>query len=183
MAKRKLKRNIRTKSLYPKNQTKVRQELLDYPPEYLQDLKDNHPEEYLYLAQFTDEWVGGAISKVGTKKRKDGTTIYNSGKVAPGHLHSTTALAKDVMDRNNRRNNDILGVSKVNNLASDVVTELNSNDGWYVTRPEYTEDALIAQLDEKNTDDAVLSREEFLEIKDKLTPEMLTFYLALYDLE
>lgn len=178
-----LKQNIRTKSLDPASNTRVRSELLDYDPEWLKWLKENHPDEYLYYAQFMDEWVGGAIEKTGTKKRKDGTTIYNSGKVAPGHIHNTQELAKDVMDRNNRRNNDVFGVSRANNLMSDVVSELDKNDGWYITQPKLTEDALISQIEEKQEDDSILSYKEYLKVKDQLTPEMLVFYMSIYELD
>ena len=72
MKKQKLKKNVRTKSLYPANMPRVRREFLDYPKEWLKWLEKNHPEEYLYLAQFTDEWVGGNVHKTGTKKRDTG---------------------------------------------------------------------------------------------------------------
>ena len=61
--KKRLKKNIRTKSLYPEYVPRVRRELLDYDPEYLRFLKRHHPEEYLYLAQFVDEWIGANIRK------------------------------------------------------------------------------------------------------------------------
>lgn len=178
---KKLKKNVRVKSLDPQYMPKVRRELLDYDKDFLNNLKKNHPEDYLYLAQFTDEWVGANIQKTGTKKRKDGTTIYNSGRVKAGHLHSTNELAKDVFDRNNKRNNDVLGVAKINGLASDVITELNKNDGWYVTQAGLTEEAIISQMDEKNSDDCLLTYEEYLKVKNQLTPEMLLFYLSIYE--
>lgn len=150
---------------------KTRRELLDYDPVYLKYLEKNHPEEFLYLAQFTDEWAGANV-------RKD-----DNGRVKKGYLHSTKELAKDVYDRNNRRNNDVLGVSRINGLASDVVSELDKNDGWYVTQAGLTEEALIAQIDEKNSDDSILTKEEYLKVKNQLTPEMLLFYLSIYESE
>ncbi|NDE09873.1 MAG: hypothetical protein EBZ95_04815 [Chitinophagia bacterium] len=169
--KRKLKKNIRTKSLYPANMPKVRREFLDYDAEYLKFLKKNHPEEYLYLAQFVDEWVGANIRK--SKK---------TNRVLPGHLHSTNKLAKERYDANNRRNNDILGVARANNLANDVINELQRNDGWYITDANLTEDALISSLEQKNNTDNLLTKEEFEKVKDILTPDMYLFYLAYFDI-
>ena len=171
------KRKPKDKFLYS---VKVRKELIDYSPEYLKDLKANHPEEYEYLAKFIDEYVNANVLKTKSKKRKDGTTIYGSGKVRKGQLHNTAELAKDVYDANNRRNNDVLGVARANRLMNDIDTEVQQKDGWYVTNPELTEDAMISDIDEN---EQVLSKEEFLELKDNLTPEMLLFYLALYELE
>lgn len=150
---------------------KVRRELLDYDKDFIEDLKKNHPEEYLYLAQFTDEWAGANVRKT------------KAGKVKSGHLHSTNELAKDVYDRNNRRNNDVLGVSRINNLASDIVSEIDKNDGWYITQAGLTEEAIISQLEEKNSEGSLLSYKEYLKVKDQLTPEMLLFYLSIYELE
>ncbi len=169
--KRKLKKNIRTKSLYAANMPKVRREFLDYDPEYLKFLKKHHPEEYLYLAQFVDEWVGANIRK--SKK---------TGRVLPGHLHNTAELAKERYDANNRRNNDVLGVARANNLANDVINELQRNDGWYITDTNLTENALISEIEEKNNDENILSKEEFDKIKDQLNPEMLLFYLVHFNI-
>lgn len=166
---KKLKKNVRVQSLYPEFMPKVRRELLDCDKEFLKYLKKYHYEDYLYYAQFTDEWVGANV-------RKD-----KNGRVKPGHLHSTKALAKDVYDRNNRRNNDVLGVARVNGLASDIVTELNKNDGWYINNARLTEDALISQLEEKDGEDSILTYKEYLKVKDQLTPEMLLFYLSIYE--
>lgn len=170
--KRKLKKNVRTKSLYAANMPRVRKELLDYDPDYLKFLKNNHPEDYLYLAQFIDEFVGANISK--SKK---------TGKVLSGHLHTTNKLAKECYDANNKRNNDVLGISRINNLASDIITELQKNDGWYITNSELTENALIAQLDSKKNKEILLSKDEFEKVKNLLTPETLLIYLSYYDLE
>lgn len=146
---------------------KVRRELLDYDAAYLKDLKKNHPEEYLFLAQFTDEWAGANVRKT------------KAGKVRTGHLHNTDALAKDVYTRNNNRNNDVLGISRANNLAFDVVTELNKNDGWYVTNPELTEDAAISNM-ESTEPQEILSYEEYLKLRNNMTEEMILFYETLY---
>lgn len=169
MAKRRLKKNVRTKSLYAANMPKVRREFLDYDPEYLKFLKKHHPEEYRYLAQFVDEWVGANIRK--SKK---------TGKVLPGHLHLSKELAKERYDANNKRNNDVFGVARANNLANDVVTELQKNDGWYITNSDLTEDAVIAQIENQNEQE-LLTKEEFEKIQDQLSPEALMFYLVYFD--
>lgn len=173
---KRLKKNIRLESLDPKYAPKVRKELLDYDPEFLRKLKKENPEDYKYLAQFIDEYVGGSVSK------------KSNGTVKPGHLHSTKELAKDVYKKNNDRNNDVLGVSRANNLASDVITELQKNDGWYITNAGLTEEAIISQFEEKESEESILSRKEFKKLKKKIdageaymTPEMLLFYLDLYD--
>lgn len=157
---------MRLKSLEKANQTRTRKEFIDY--DYIDKLS---PEEKKELAQFTDEYYGGAVSK------------YENGRVKKGHLHDTIKMAKDCYDRNNRQNNDVLGVTKANYLVSEITQELKNKDGWYVTNPELTEDAIVSQMDKQETEDAYLTREEFEEVRDNLTPEMLVFYLAMYDLE
>lgn len=169
--KRRLKKNIRTKSLYAANMPKVRRELLDYDPEYLKFLKKYHPEEYLYLAQFVDEWIGANVRK--SKK---------TGKVLPGHLHNTKELAKECYDANNKRNNDVLSVARANNLANDVISELQRNDGWYINDASLTEIATISEIEKKDSDESLLTLEEFEKVKDFLTPEMLLFYLAYFNI-
>lgn len=161
----KLKDNVREESLYPKDQTRVRKELLDYDPKFLKDLKENHPEEYRYLAQFTDEWAGGAVSK------------DENGKVKKGYLHKTHALAKDVYDRNNWRNNDVHGVSKANSLLTNIENKLKDEDGWYIKNPNLTEDALNMKIDQVVE---VLSWEEYQDLKFNMTEEMILFYETYY---
>lgn len=168
MAKTKLKKNIRLKSLNPQDAPRVRRELLDYSKEFLNDLKENHPEEYRYLAQFTDEHTAGSISK------------DSKGRVKAGHIHKTKALAKECYDANNRRNNDVLGVTKANNLLYNIDSEINSNDGWYVTNGALQEDAAISAIDNSKEADEVLSFEEYQSLKNNMTPEMIMFYEALY---
>lgn len=146
---------------------KTRKDLIDY--DYVNKLSDD---EKRWLAQFTDEWVGAAIAK--TKK----------GKVKHGHLHNTEELAKDCFDRNNRRNNDVLGVTKAVGLLTDIDNYLDEDvDGWYITNKDLTEDAVIGQYEQKNSEDSVLSLKEFLNLRDKLTPEAVAFYTTLYNLK
>lgn len=122
------KRNkVKNVALRPEYAPKVRRELLD--ADYLQKLS---PEELAWYNQFIDEYVGASV-----KKNKNGS-------VKKGHLHNTKALAKDCYDRNNLRNNDVLGVSKANGLLHDIY---NQEDGWYITQTGLQEDALIAEID------------------------------------
>lgn len=164
----KLRKNIRTASLYPANVPKVRKELLDYDPEFLRKLQKEDPKAYEYLAAFTDEYVGAAISKT------------KAGKVKAGYLHNTNELAKDRYDANNRRNNDVLGVTKANNLMTNIESELRSNDGWYITNAELTENAIIEKIDSENENE-LLSYEEYLELRETMTEEMILFYESYYN--
>lgn len=164
-----LKKNVRLKSLDKQHQTRTRRDYIDYDEQYRKDLKAN-PEAEKFAAQFTDEYYGGAVHKT-----KD-------GRVKPGHLHKTKEMAKDCYKRNNDQNADLLNVAKANYLVSDIEAELQSRDGWYITNGELTEDALISQLEAKESEE-YLTLEEFEKVRDQLTPEMLLFYLSLYDLE
>lgn len=145
---------------------RTRKELLDY--DYLKKLS---PEELEYLAKFTDEYVGASISKT------------KSGRVKKGHLHNTKELAKDCYDRNNRRNNDVLGVTKANFLLSEINNELDKNDGFYITNPELTEDAIIQGIEDNDSDDSILSYNEYQKLKYNMTPEMILFYESIYEEE
>lgn len=153
----KLKKNIRVKSLNPHYQPKVRKELIDF--DYINSLSQ---EDKLWLAQFTDEYIGANV-----RKRKD-------GKVKAGHLHNTEELAKKCYDANNFRNNDVYSVTKANRLLSDIQTSIDKNDGWYVTNSGLTEDAIINKIDEK--DEELLTLEEFNKLKKNMTKEMIEFY-------
>src|SRR6478609_3361342 len=173
--KRRLKRNIRTKSLDTNYNTRVRREFLD--ADYLHTL-DPNSYEYMLYAQFIDEYYGAAISKGA------------DGRIKPGHLHNTRALAKDCYKKNNDRNNDVYGVSKANGKVDDIIPELQKNDGWYVHNEELTEDSLNAEIDAKNSGEDILTKKEFLRFKKKMdkgeatmTPEMLLFYLEYYDID
>jgi hypothetical protein len=161
--KTKLRKNVRLEALDPKYAPRTRKELLD--ADYLKKLS---PEELEWYAQFTDEWAGASVSKT------------KSGKIKAGYLHNTKELAKDCYDRNNRRNNDVLGVTKANSLLSEISNELNKNDGFYITDPELTEDALIHRIEEKENEDAILSYSEYQKLKHNMTDEMIIFYESIY---
>lgn len=153
--KRKLKKNVRIKSLYPQFNTKVRRDLLD--ADYINKLT---PEEKRWYAQFIDEYVGGSIEKTKT------------GKVKSGHLHNTKALAKECYDANNRRNVDIMSVTKANRLLSAIDPELDTRDGWYITNPQLTEDSVISGLDKQEQEE--LSLAEYITLKNNFNKERQT---------
>lgn len=168
-----LKKKIRKEALNPGKAPRTRREILDYgeTPEgrqWLKDLKLNHPDEYNYLLQFTDEWAGASIEKT------------SSGRVKRGHLHKTYDLAKDCMDRNNRRNNDVLGVTRANNLAFDIQAELSKQDGWYITNVKLQEDALIHEIESELNEDDMMSFKEFIKVRENMIPEIREEYEAIY---
>jgi len=63
------------------------------------------------------------------------------------NLHKSKRLKKDCTDRNNRQNNDIYGVTKINGLLYDIA-EFNKQESS--DNPNLTEDALIEFIDLKN---------------------------------
>lgn len=142
-----LKRNVRFDSLNPAKSPKVRKELLD--ADYLDQLS---PEELRWYAQFTDEWAGAAVHK------------NKAGKVKSGYLHNTEALAKSVYDANNKRNNDVLGVSKANNLLRTINMNPSLNDDDKEVDDIYdtsiVEQALNAKIDEENRLKRIIENDE-----------------------
>lgn len=109
----------------------MRKELLD--ADYLNKLSDKDLEWY---AKFMSEWAGANIKK--SKKTNAPLTR---------HMHRSNKQAKEIFDANNKRNNDVFGVTKANNLLYDIAVE---KDGWDLTNHNLTEDALIAMIDNKD---------------------------------
>lgn len=132
MAKKRLKKKVRLEALKASHNPRVRAELLDY--DYIAKL---NPEDKRWLAQFTDEYVAASIQK------------DSKGKVRAGHVHTKPEHVKECYDSNNRRNNDVYGVSRANGLTYDIDQQLGQSDGWYITNPNYTEDSLITELDQR----------------------------------
>lgn len=151
-------------SLKPGKNTKVRREFVDY--DYLKELPQDDKE---WLAKFNNEYYGAAISK-----------DVETGYVKRGHLHTTQKQAKEVYDDNNRRNNDVLGVSRVNIGLTEINAELDSRDGWYITNPELQENAIVSEIDRKAQEVDFLTYEEYHEVKGNLTFEMLMIYASVY---
>jgi flagellar motor protein MotB len=175
----KIKKNVRLKSLNPGYATRVRKELLD--ADYLKDLND---EELKWYAQFTDEWTAGAISKGKT------------GIVKPGHIHRTNKQAKELYDANNKRNNDVFGVTKANFLMTELNTKVGVEDSEIesrqITNVNLTEQAVVTQLDDSKDElkifenSELLTKREFLKLLKhgaKVPKEMFEFYKKYYKLE
>lgn len=148
-------------SLKPSKVPRVRQELLD--ADYLGKLSKD---ELLWYAKFMDEYVGANITK-----------NKETNRVAAGHLHRRNDQRKAIFKANNDRNNDVHSVNKANNLLYNIETQ---NDGWYIHNAELTELATIANIDNKKIEEQILTREEYEEVKDILTPEVRKFYKKIY---
>jgi len=169
-----IKKNVRLKSVNPKYAPKVRKDLLD--ADYLDTLDE---ETFKWYAQFTDEWSAGAIKK------------DSMGRITRGHIHRTNALAKELYDANNKRNNDIYGVSKANGLVQNldmVVGENNETiENKLINNVNLTELAINESIDNKVQDEnELLTKREFLKmVKNgaKIPQEMFDFYKKYYNLE
>ena len=153
MAKKKLKKKVRLEALKATHNPRVRAELLDY--DYTKKL---NPEDLRWLAQFTDEYVAASIQK------------DSKGNVKSGHIHTKPEHVKECYDANNRRNNDVYGVSRANNLTYDIDQQLGQSDGWYITNPNYTEDSIISNMDNR-FDQEKLGFIEYLKNRNIFTEE------------
>ncbi len=160
----KLKRKVRLKSLNPQYQPRVRKELVDY--DYIDKLSY---EEKQWLAQFTDEYIGGAILKT------------KSGKIAAGQLHNTQELTKERYDANNHRNNDVHSVTRANGLLYDIKNKYELEETDLCVNNALIEDALIATIENEEQD--ILSFNEFINLKGNLDPEVREFYIKYYSKE
>lgn len=171
--KKAVKRKVRFNSLLKKHNTKVRHELLD--ADYLKKLSKK---ELAWYAQFTDEYVGGAVSK-------DKAT----GEVLKGHIHNTPELAKKCYDDNNRRNSDLYSVTKANNLMTSMQLDFKGNkldlkhstgdfiaEYTPVTDTTLTERALVAELDRKNDGSEELSFKEYVMVRGNMIAEIRDRY-------
>lgn len=167
--KSKRKQKTRLQSLDRNYNTRVRWEALD--ADYLDKLS---PEELKWYAQFTDEYVGGAISK-----NKDGTP-------KKGHIHKTKELAKSCYDSNNRRNNDLFSIAKATNRVMSLNSTSNSGTNHGISgsgsnvessvekstvkNPLLQEQATIAQIDSKEHLEQ-LSFKEYIKVRKYMTDE------------
>jgi hypothetical protein len=72
------------------------------------------------------------------------------GKPKKGHIHKTKEQAKSIFDDNNKRNNDVYGVTKINGLLEMDLAGLAMNrDIWNDTDPNITEDVMLLSIDVK----------------------------------
>jgi hypothetical protein len=101
-----------------------------------------------WLNKFNNEYVGASL----TRDKK-------TGRISSHHLHKTNKLAKSVFDANNKRNNDLYGVTKINGLQQslDEYTFEGKENllGTKVNNPELYEDAMIKMIDDKDIQDVI----------------------------
>ena len=114
---------------------RVRREFVD--ADYLDKLSVSELEWY---RKFIDEYIGANVKK--SKK---------VNRVLTRHLHRTNEQAKELYDSNNRRNNDVHGVTKINGLLSDIDTVKGVGEIGRLHNPELVEDAMIALLDNRDS--------------------------------
>jgi hypothetical protein len=132
--KKKTKRSLKD-TLNPLKIPRVRREFID--ADYLNKLSETELEWY---SKFIDEYVGANIKK--SKK---------VNRVLTRHLHRTNEQAKQIFDMNNRRNNDVYGVTKINGLLSDIDTVKGYGEIGRLHNPDLVEDALIAMIDNQDS--------------------------------
>lgn len=103
-------------------------------------IKQYAEENNLVYRRAKTEMIGGGY-----------TPIKSEGKPSKGQIHKTKEQAKEIFDSNNRRNNDLLGVTRINKLLEGDVHGMDSKkDIWFETDPGAVEDALIWAIDYKN---------------------------------
>jgi len=138
------RQNVPHASLQKRYNTRIRQEYIDQ--DYVEKLDDTvknctFPDgtpctEMEYLSQFMKEWNNAGVKK--QSEAKD------------NKFHRTAAEAKECTDRNNARNRDQLSIEKAKNMIHKQDYEVIQD--WLEEKKEistnYTEDALIAILDE-----------------------------------
>lgn len=151
----KKKKSTRSKvnypSLHPELNPRVRREFIDM--DYIDSLSN---EEKKWLSEFVSEYYGASFSK------------DEDGNWKKDYMHKSKTLKKECMDDNNKRNNDVYGVSKANNRLINIDQVIKSDIG-----SDHIENALIEVLDEfhnpNNNTDNNGNGTENLEDKSKRT--------------
>lgn len=136
----KIKKHVRLEALQLSKTNAIRREWFDM--DYLEKLS---PDEYRWLAQFIDEYLCANISK------------NSNGRIKKGHLHKTKETAKECYDNNNKRNNDLFTVSKINGLLAYISFLPGSSLDTLDEEVKYNnhhlvEDALINELDKNKNE-------------------------------
>jgi hypothetical protein len=109
---------------------RVRREFVDH--DYVSQLS---PSEKDWLSKFDSEYYGASIKK--TKK----------GTIRKEHLHSVNdGYAKQLYDANNKRNNDLFGVTRINGLLENIEGQ---HDGIGIADYTKSEDAMVALINQK----------------------------------
>lgn len=112
--------------------SRIRQEYLDQ--DYIDQLS---PEEKDWLNRFNEEWLGANFKHPGKK------------------IHKGDAARKEIYNRNNARNRDLLGQARAQNklMNSEVVKEmLEKEELTQNVNPDDIENALIEYIDKKKED-------------------------------
>jgi hypothetical protein len=116
--------------LDPLYMPRVRREFVDH--DYVSQLS---PSEKDWLSKFDSEYYGASIKK--TKK----------GTIRKEHLHSVNdGYAKQLYDANNKRNNDLFGVTRINGLLENIEGQ---HDGIGIADYTKSEDAMVALINQK----------------------------------
>lgn len=102
---------------------KVRREFVDH--DYVKQLT---MEEKDWLSKFDSEFYGASIRKT------------KAGTIRKSHLHNKNEHAKELFDANNRRNNDLYGVTRINGLLENIDGQ---NDGIGLADYTKSEQAMI----------------------------------------
>lgn len=156
------------------NNPRTRQELWD--ADYLNTLSKK---DYDWYMKFMSESVNASITlnkdpmieeyaevnkvayRTAKKEMKGGgySPIPSEGKPKRGHLHTKKSHAKEIFDANNNRNNDLLGVTRINGLLEgDIYGKSLKADIWIESNPNATEEALNWAIDYKNNPDMAKRR-------------------------
>lgn len=144
---------------------RTRQELWD--ADYLDKLS---PEDRAWYMKFMSESVNASLSLVKDpmieKYAKVNKVAYRTARIEmkgggyepiktegcpkKGHLHTKKSHAKEIYDANNNRNNDLLGVTRINGLLEgDIHGIATKTDIWHETDPNTTEETLNWLIDYK----------------------------------
>ncbi len=127
---------------------KIRQEELDQ--DYISKLNDA---EKAWLNQFNKEYVCSDFrteDKDGKKIKRIHPKKFITKKVkSTGKKKKVDVYKKECGDRNNSRNRDSLGITKINNMLKGEDSFINADLINRSTNYEQTEDALIAYIDQK----------------------------------
>ena len=132
-------------TLSPEDRKWYEQFMSEYANATICKRKDPMISEYALVNKITynrakKEMIGGGY-----------TPIKGEGKPVKGSVHTKEEHVKEIFDNNNKRNNDLFGVTKVNNLLEyDVNGLAMKKDVWHETNPDTTEDTLNKIIDYKN---------------------------------
>jgi hypothetical protein len=123
MNRAKLKKRKKHADLDPIYMPRVRREFVDH--DYINELNN---EEKDWLSKFDSEYYGASIQKTKT------------GNIKKKHIHDKNEHAKELYDSNNKRNNDLYGVTRINGLLENIDGQ---DDGIGIADHTKSEQAMI----------------------------------------